>query len=58
MDMKLAGRTALVIDDVIDTGLSLSEAHRLVRDAGASRVLTAVFGGVYLLWLLNRQRAS
>jgi len=28
---------------VIDTGLSLSEAARLVRDAGAREVLTAVF---------------
>ena len=43
LQRPLAGRTALVIDDVIDTGLSLSEAQRLVRDAGASRVLTAVF---------------
>ncbi|KQW70716.1 hypoxanthine phosphoribosyltransferase [Phenylobacterium sp. Root77] len=43
LQRPLSGRTALVIDDVIDTGLSLSEAHRLVRDAGASRVLTAVF---------------
>ena len=37
------GRKALVVDDVFDTGLSLSEAARLVRDAGASEVLTAVF---------------
>jgi hypoxanthine phosphoribosyltransferase len=43
LQRPLAGRTALVIDDVIDTGLSLSEAHRLVNDAGARRVLTAVF---------------
>ena len=43
LQRPLVGRTALVIDDVIDTGLSLSEAHRLVKDAGASRVLTAVF---------------
>ena len=43
LQRPLAGRTALVIDDVIDTGLSLSEAHRLVNDAGAKRVLTAVF---------------
>lgn len=43
LQRPLAGRTALIIDDVIDTGLSLSEAHRLVNDAGASRVLTAVF---------------
>src|SRR3954464_231160 len=43
LQRPLAGRTALVIDDVFDTGLSLSEAARLVRDAGASRVMTCVF---------------
>lgn len=43
LQRPLAGRRALIIDDVVDTGLSLSEAHRLVRDAGASEVLTAVF---------------
>ena len=43
LQRPLSGRTALIIDDVIDTGLSLSEAQRLVRDAGASRALTAVF---------------
>src|SRR5437764_7093320 len=43
LQRPLAGRTALVVDDVFDTGLSLSEAARLVRDAGASRVLTSVF---------------
>jgi hypoxanthine phosphoribosyltransferase len=43
LQRPLAGRTALVIDDVFDTGLSLSEAARLVRDAGAARVLTCVF---------------
>src|ERR1700760_2568540 len=39
----LDGRKALVVDDVFDTGLSLSEAARLVRDAGAAEVLTCVF---------------
>lgn len=43
LQRPLAGRRALVIDDVFDTGLSLSEAHRLVRDAGAAEVLTCVF---------------
>jgi hypoxanthine phosphoribosyltransferase len=43
LQRPLAGRTALVVDDVFDTGLSLSEAARLVKDAGASRVLTCVF---------------
>ncbi|MGA0599924.1 phosphoribosyltransferase [Caulobacter sp. KR2-114] len=43
LQRPLAGRRALVVDDVFDTGLSLSEAARLVRDAGAAEVLTAVF---------------
>ena len=43
LQRPVAGRTALIVDDVFDTGLSLSEAVRLVRDSGASQVLTAVF---------------
>jgi hypoxanthine phosphoribosyltransferase len=43
LQRPLSGRKALIIDDVFDTGLSLSEAARLVKDAGASGVLTAVF---------------
>jgi len=43
LQRPLVGRKALIVDDVFDTGLSLSEAHRLVRDAGAAEVLTAVF---------------
>ncbi|HSV03819.1 MAG TPA: phosphoribosyltransferase family protein [Phenylobacterium sp.] len=43
LQRPLAGRTALIVDDVCDTGLSLSEAARLVRDAGAKDVSTAVF---------------
>ena len=43
LQRPLAGRRAMVVDDVFDTGLSLSEAARLVRGAGASEVLTAVF---------------
>lgn len=43
LQRPLIGRRALVVDDVFDTGLSLSEAARLVRDAGATDVLTAVF---------------
>ena len=43
LQRPLAGRRALIIDDVFDTGLSLSEAARLVSDAGASEVLTCVF---------------
>lgn len=43
LQRPIAGRIALVVDDVFDTGLSLSEAARLVRDSGAREVLTAVF---------------
>ena len=43
LQRPIAGRKALVVDDVFDTGLSLSEAARLVRDSGASEVMTAVF---------------
>jgi hypoxanthine phosphoribosyltransferase len=43
LQRPLVGRRALIVDDVFDSGLSLSEASRLVRDAGASEVLTAVF---------------
>lgn len=43
LQRPLSRRRALIIDDVFDTGLSLSEAARLVKDAGASEVLTCVF---------------
>lgn len=43
LQRSMVGRKALIVDDVFDTGLSLSEAYRLVKDAGASEVLTAVF---------------
>ena len=43
LQRPLVGRRALIVDDVFDTGLSLSEAARLVRDAGAGEVMTAVF---------------
>ncbi|HEY1447094.1 MAG TPA: phosphoribosyltransferase family protein [Caulobacteraceae bacterium] len=40
---SLAGRQVLIMDDVVDTGVSLAEACRLVRASGAGEVLTAVF---------------
>ncbi|MDO8297780.1 MAG: phosphoribosyltransferase family protein [Caulobacter sp.] len=43
LQRPVLGRKALIVDDVFDTGLSLSEAARLVKDAGAAQVLTAVF---------------
>ena len=39
----IAGRRVLILDDVFDTGLSLAEAVRIAKDAGASDVLTCVF---------------
>lgn len=43
LQRPMAGRQALVLDDVVDTGVSLGEAARLVRDAGAREVITCVF---------------
>ncbi len=40
---SLEGRRVLILDDVFDTGLSLAEAVRLAKAAGASEVLTCVF---------------
>lgn len=43
LQRPVEGRTVLVIDDVMDSGLSLREAVRLLQDAGAARVLTCCF---------------
>ncbi|WP_396595185.1 phosphoribosyltransferase [Brevundimonas sp. R86498] len=40
---SLQGRRVLLLDDVFDTGLSLAEAARIAREAGAAEVLTCVF---------------
>ena len=37
------GRRVLVLDDVVDSGLSLVEATRVLLEAGATAVTTAVF---------------
>ena len=37
------GRDVLILDDVLETGLSLAEGRRLVMAAGARSVRTAVF---------------
>ncbi|MNJ31741.1 Hypoxanthine phosphoribosyltransferase [compost metagenome] len=39
----IAGKKVLILDDVFDTGLSLAEAVRITREAGAAEVLTCVF---------------
>jgi hypoxanthine phosphoribosyltransferase len=43
LQRSVVGRTVLLIDDVFDSGLSLAEAARVAREAGAARVLSAVF---------------
>ncbi len=43
LQRPVTGRQVLVMDDVMDSGLSLIEAVRLLRDAGAAEMLTAVF---------------
>lgn len=43
LQRPVAGRTVLLIDDVADSGLSLAEASRIAREAGAREVLTTAF---------------
>jgi len=43
LQRSVEGRRVLLMDDVFDSGLSLAEAVRAVREAGATEVLTAVF---------------
>jgi hypoxanthine phosphoribosyltransferase len=43
LQRSVAGKQVLIMDDVFDSGLSLREAVRIVREAGAAEVLTAVF---------------
>jgi hypoxanthine phosphoribosyltransferase len=38
----VAGRTVLVLDDILDEGHTLAEVRKALLDAGASRVLHAV----------------
>jgi hypoxanthine phosphoribosyltransferase len=43
LQRPLARRRVLIIDDVIDTGLSLAQAARLIEAAGASEIRSVVF---------------
>jgi len=40
--LPLTGRTVLVVDDILDEGITLAEVIRHCQEAGADRVLTAV----------------
>lgn len=41
--LALAGRTVLVVDDILDEGVTLEAIVARCREQGAARVLTAVF---------------
>jgi hypoxanthine phosphoribosyltransferase len=43
LQRSIDGRRALLIDDVIESGLSLAEAARVATQAGASDVVSVVF---------------
>lgn len=43
LQRPVGGRQVLIVDDVLDSGLSLAFAHAHLRNAGASEALTAVF---------------
>jgi hypoxanthine phosphoribosyltransferase len=43
LQRPVAGRQILLLDDVADSGASLMQAGRMLREAGAKDVITAVF---------------
>ena len=43
LQRSVEGRAVLLIDDVADSGLSMAEAVRIVRAAGAASILTTAF---------------
>ena len=43
LQRSVEGRTVVLVDEVMDSGLSLSEAGRIVRKAGAGKVMGCIF---------------
>lgn len=43
LQRPVAGKTVVLIDEVMDSGLSLREAARIVREGGAASVLACIF---------------
>ena len=43
LQRSVEGRTVVLVDEVMDSGLSLSEAARIVRKAGAGVILGCIF---------------
>ena len=43
LQRSVEGRTAVLVDEVMDSGLSLLEAGRILKKAGAAKVLGCVF---------------
>ena len=52
----VAGKTAVLVDDIIDTAGTLKAAAHAVHDAGASRVYAAATHGVLLRECLGEPR--
>ena len=40
--ISVAGRTILVLDDILDEGITLAEIHRYLEEKGARRIVSAV----------------
>jgi hypoxanthine phosphoribosyltransferase len=56
--VALAGRTVLLVDDVLDKGETLTALHRELTDLGVSEVLTAVLVSKRLPDRLHRPRVD
>jgi ribose-phosphate pyrophosphokinase len=55
---EVAGRSCLLIDDMIDTGASITKAADLLMDAGATEVITAATHGVFSPPAVDRLKNS